>query len=152
VVSVPEENVGGIVRGGRVEFHVPAYPQQTYAGTVARISHRLDPKTRTMAVELDIPNRDGSLSPGMYPLVKWPVRAVKPLLFVPRTSVVTTTERTFVIRSRSGRGEWVDVNKGAADGDLIQVSGNLQANELVVRRATDEIRDGAILNSGQKAR
>jgi len=152
VVSVPEENVGGIVRGGRVEFHVPAYPQQTYAGTVARISHRLDPKTRTMAVELDIPNRDGSLSPGMYPLVKWSVRAVKPLLFVPRTSVVTTTERTFVIRSRSGRGEWVDVNKGAADGDLIQVSGNLQANELVVRRATDEIRDGAILNSGQKAR
>ena len=52
------------------------------------------------------------LSPGMYPRVKWPVRRAKPALFVPKTSVVTTTERTFVIRDRDGRAEWVDVKKG----------------------------------------
>ena len=54
VVAVPEEDVGGIVRGARVEFRVPAYPDRTYSGTVARISHALDEKTRTMAVELDV--------------------------------------------------------------------------------------------------
>ena len=59
----------------------------------------------------------GSLSPGMYPTVKWPVRRSTPALFVPKTSVVTTTERTFVIRDQNGRAEWVDVKKGAADGD-----------------------------------
>ena len=125
VVPVPEEDVGGIVRGGNVAFRVPAYPERTYSGTVARIAHALDQKTRTMPVELDVFNRDGSLSPGMYPHVNWPVRRSRPALFVPKTSVVTTTERTFVIRDQNGHAEWVDVNKGAADGDLVEVIGNL---------------------------
>ena len=105
----------------------------------------LDPKTRTMPVELDVFNRDGSLAPGMYPTVSWPVRRARPVLFVPRTSVVTTTERTFVIRNSDGRAEWVDVKKGAADGDLVEVIGNLRPGDMVVRRATDEVRDGTPL-------
>jgi len=150
VVAVPEENVGGIARGARVEFRVPAHPERSYSGTVARLSHALDPKTRTMAVELDVFNRDASLSPGMYPSVKWPVRQARPALLVPRTSVVTTTERTFVIRSRDGKAEWVNVSKGVTDGDLIEVIGNLRPGDIVVRRATDEIREGASLQPAPK--
>jgi membrane fusion protein, multidrug efflux system len=150
VVAVPEEDVGGIVMGAKVEFHVPAYPERTYTGTVARIAHALDEKTRTMAVELDVFNRDGSLSPGMYPAVKWPMRGLKPLLMVPKTSVVTTTERTFVIRDKDGRAEWVDVRKGIADGDLIEVAGDLKAGDQVVRRGNDEIREGDAIGAGVK--
>lgn len=142
VVPVPEENVSGIANGASVSFVVPAWPERTYSGTIARLSHALDPKTRTMAVELDVINRDGSLAPGMYPSVKWPVRRAQPALLVPKTSVVTTTERTFVVRDRGGRAEWVDVKKGAADGDLTEVLGDLKPGDLVIRRATDEIREG----------
>jgi membrane fusion protein (multidrug efflux system) len=142
VVPVPEEDIGATATGVKVEFKVPAYPDRTYSGTVARSAHALDRKTRTMPVELDVYNRDGSLSPGMYPTVKWPVRRTRPALFVPKTSVVTTTERTFAIRNAGGRAEWVDVKKGSADGDLIEVSGNLQAGDQVVRRGTDEVREG----------
>ena len=78
----------------------------------------------------------------LYPL---PVRRSRPALFVPKTSVVTTTERVFVIRERNGHAEWVDVRKGAEDGDLVEVIGNLEPGDQVVRRATDEIRDGATL-------
>ena len=145
VVPVPEEDVGSMVRGAVVSFRVPAYPERAYSGTVARVAHTLDQKTRSMAVELDVPNRDGTLSPGMYPKVSWPVRSGRPALFVPKTSVVTTTERTFVIRSQNGRAQWVDVKKGAPDGDLIEVSGGLQAGDKVVRRATDELRNGQAL-------
>lgn len=145
VVAVPEEDVGGIARGARVEFQVPAYPERTYSGTVARLAHALDQKTRTMPVELDVFNSDGTLSPGMYPAVKWPVRHSRPALFVPKTSVVTTTERVFVVRDRDGHAEWVDVRKRADDGDLVEVIGNLQPGDKVVRRATDEIRDGAAI-------
>jgi RND family efflux transporter MFP subunit len=145
VVPVPEADVGGVAAGASVPFRVPAYPEREYSGMVARIAHALDPKTRTMPVELDVFNRDGSLAPGMYPAVGWPVRRSRPALFVPRTSVVTTTERTFVIRNRNGRAEWVDVKKGAADGDLIEVIGNLRSGDMVVRRATDEVREGAAL-------
>jgi RND family efflux transporter MFP subunit len=145
IVAVPEQDIGGIVPGAKVEFKVPAFPERAYSGTVARVAHALDLKTRTMPVELDVPNRDGSLSPGMYPSVKWPVRRTHRSLLVPKTSVVTTAERTFVVRDRNGKAEWVDVRKGVADGDNIEVIGNLRPVDKVVRRATDELRDGSPL-------
>jgi RND family efflux transporter MFP subunit len=145
VAAVPEEDVGGIVPGARVEFKVPAHPERTYSGTVARTAHVLDPKTRTMPVELDVANPDGTLSPGMYANVKWPVRRARPALLVPRTAVVTTTERTFVIRDTNGRAEWVNVAKGVAEGDLIEVTGGLKPGDKVVKRATDEMREGTAL-------
>jgi membrane fusion protein (multidrug efflux system) len=149
VAPVPEEDVGELARGATVSFHVPAYPDRIFSGTLARVAHALDIKTRTMPVELDVFNRDSTLAPGMYPSVKWPVHRARPSLYVPKTSVVTTTERTFVIRDRNGRAEWVDVQKGAAEGDLIEVRGNLQAGDQVVRRGTDEIRDGSTIRSGK---
>lgn len=146
-VAVPEEDVAGVVKGARVEFKVPGYPDRTFAGTVARPARVLDPKTRTMPVELDVSNADGALSPGMFPAVKWPVRRSKPALYVPKTAVVTTTERVFVVRSSGaeGKAEWVNVSKGAADGDFVEVLGALKPGDLVVKRATDEMRDGSIL-------
>jgi membrane fusion protein (multidrug efflux system) len=150
VVAVPEEDVGGIARGGKVEFRVPAYPGRMFSGTVARAAHALDQKTRSMPVELDVFNSDGALSPGMYPAVKWPVRRARPALFVPKTSVVTTTERVFVVRDKDGHAEWVDVRKGAEDGDLIEVIGKLQPGDRVVLRATDEIREGSALQAQAK--
>ncbi|MBF0543656.1 MAG: efflux RND transporter periplasmic adaptor subunit [Candidatus Riflebacteria bacterium] len=145
VVAVPEENVGGIILGVNMAFSVPAHPEQTYSGTVARIAQVLDQTTRTMAVELDVLNQDGSLAPGMYPTVKWQVHPTHPLLFVPKTSVVTTTERTFVVRNDNGQARWVDVRKGFVEGDLVEILGELKAGDMVVRRATDEIRDGTPL-------
>ncbi|HTS76311.1 MAG TPA: efflux RND transporter periplasmic adaptor subunit [Bryobacteraceae bacterium] len=152
VVPVPEEDVGGIVRGANVEFSVPAYPRRVYSGKIARIAEALDQKTRTMPVELDVINRDGSLAPGMYPSVKWPVRSQSAVLWAPKSSVVTTTERTFVIREQSGHAEWVDVKKGVAEGDLVEVIGNLKPGDRILRRATDEVRDGAPLEIAAKSK
>lgn len=143
VVPVPEEDVGGIVRGASVAFTAPAYPRRVYTGRIARVADALDQKTRTMPVELDVLNGDRTLAPGMYPTVKWPVRSAGAELWVPKTSVVSTTERTFVIRDRDGKAEWVNVKKGASEGDLVEVTGNLRPGDMVVRRATDEIREGA---------
>ena len=144
VVAVPEEDVSGLVKGAKVEFKVPAYPERTFAGTVARTGRVLDVKTRTMPVELDVVNGDAALSPGMFPAVKWPVKRTHPALYVPKTAVVSTTERVFVIRNKDGKAEWVNVGKGAADGDLIEVTGVvLQPGDTIVKRATDEMREGS---------
>jgi membrane fusion protein (multidrug efflux system) len=145
IAAVPEEDTGSIVRGAKVEFRVPAYPARTYSATVARPAHMLETKTRTMPVELDALNPDGSLAPGMYAGIRWPVHRSKPVLMVPKTAVVTTSERTFVIRDKGGRAEWVDVGKGGAEGDAVEVTGNLHAGDRVVRRASDELREGAAL-------
>ena len=99
IVPVPETYTGSVVKGMSTVFHVPARPGRSYTAKVARIPNALDKKSRAMMVELEVFNKDGSLAPGMYPTVDWPVGAGENLLFVPATSVVTTTERTFVIAS-----------------------------------------------------
>src|SRR5260370_36776811 len=96
-VPVPESYVGHVVLGTVVNFHVASQPGRTYSAKIARISNALDTQSRTMMVELDAYNSDGSLAPGMYPTVEWPARSAEPLLLVPVTSVVSTTGRTFVI-------------------------------------------------------
>src|SRR5437868_11107376 len=92
VVPVPEAEVGGIVKGAKVAFSVPAYPSEMFAGTVTRIARSIDAKTRTMPVELDVVNSNGRLAAGMYPAVKWPIRAKQSILLVPSTCVVSTSE------------------------------------------------------------
>jgi membrane fusion protein, multidrug efflux system len=142
VVPVPETYVGAVARGKAVTFHVPAQPGKSFTGTIARIPHALDPQNRSMMVELDVSNADGALAPGMYPTVDWPVASSGNLMFVPTTSVVCTTERTFVITSQNGHAHWVDVKKGSAFGEQVSILGDLHPGEPVVKRATDELREG----------
>src|SRR5215469_2970971 len=141
-VPVPETYVGHIVRGVPVTFHIAAQPGKTYTAKIARIASALDSRSRTMMVELDAYNKDGSLAPGMYPTVDWPVSSAEPLLLVPSTSVVTTTERTFVITSVNGHAHWVDVRKGPAFGEQLAIRGNIKQGDKVLKRASDEIREG----------
>jgi len=143
VVPVPEKYVAGMNEGTKVQFSVPAYPSQTFGGTIARIAHSVDVKTRTMPVELDVNNADGRLSSGMFPEVLWPVRRVEATLFVPVSAVARTTEATFVIRIRDGNTEWVNVQTGEIDGKSIEVFGGLREGDEVAGRGTDELRAGS---------
>jgi RND family efflux transporter MFP subunit len=146
-VAVPETNVAGISPGARVEFSVPAQPGKKFTAVIARAARSLDARTRTMAVEADVTNATGALAPGMYAEVVWPVKRGAPGLFVPVTAVVTTTEKVFVIRVRQGLAEWVPVTKGAKDGDWVEVQGKLSAGDVVVKRGSDEIREGQRIGS-----
>lgn len=142
MVPVPEPYTGDIEAGQIVKFSVPAFPDQTFQGTVTRVAHSVDMKTRTMPVEMDVDNAANLLAPGMFPQVEWPVRRSKPTLFVPAKAVATTTELTFVLRVRQETVEWVRVQKGQSVGNLIEVFGDLTAGDHVVARGTDELRPG----------
>jgi len=151
VVPVPEKYATGINIGSKVDFSVPAFPGQTFAGAIARVAHSVDVKTRTMPVELDVNNSDGRLSSGMFPEVLWPVRRTEPTLFVPTSAVARTTEATFVIRIRGGNTEWVNVQTGELDGKTIEVFGGLHEGDEVAVRGTDELRAGSHVVTKQVA-
>jgi len=142
VVPVPEAYTSDLKTGASVPFSVAAYPGQSFSATVARIAHAVDVATRTMAVELDVANARGQLAPGTFATVTWPVRRSGPSLFVPSASVASTTDRTFVIRVRDGKTEWVDVRTGLTSGPLVEVFGNLKAGDEIAGRGTDELRPG----------
>jgi RND family efflux transporter MFP subunit len=141
-VPVPESYVGAIMRGATLQFRVSAFPDQTFQGVVARPAYSLDMKTRSMLVELDVNNPRQMLAPGMFAEVQWPVSRAKASLFVPRTAIVRTSERQFVVRVRNGVAEWVDVRRGELNGDVIEVFGDLSPGDEVLRRGNDEVQPG----------
>lgn len=139
VVPVPENDSGAIVPGALVHFSVPAYPTQTFAGTVTRVSRYLQEETRTMPVELDVANPRGQLYPGMFPEVEWPVQRSYATLFVPASAVTNSTQGTFVLRVRAGQAERVEVRTGETEGDVVEVFGDLKAGDEVALHGTEEI-------------
>jgi RND family efflux transporter MFP subunit len=141
-VPVPESLVGAVSEGSIATFTVRAFPGTTFKGVTKRLSHSLDPRTRSMPVELDVDNKDRRLASGMFAEVSWPVKRSEPTLFVPPGAVVQSTERTFVARIRDGVVEQVPVQRGATQGDLVEVFGGLQAGDRVAKRGSEELRNG----------
>jgi RND family efflux transporter MFP subunit len=141
-VPVPEVLVGAIAVGVPATFTVRAYPGTKFSGTVARVAQSIDVKTRSMAVELDIDNADGRLASGMFADVLWPVKRATPSLFVPATATVQSTEKTYVARIRDGTVEQVSVQRGATQGDLVEIFGDLREGDVIAGRGSEDLRPG----------
>jgi RND family efflux transporter MFP subunit len=147
VVPVPEAYTAGIREGQQATFSVPAYPGRSFHAPIARIAHDVSQNTRTMAVELDVRNPDAQITPGSFATVEWPIHRCYPTMLVPSTAVTTDLQRTFVIRVREGKAEWVDVKTGVAVSGKTEVFGELQPGDIVVANATDAIRPGTSLST-----
>jgi len=150
VVPVPEAYAAGVREGQQVSFRVPTYPERSYHAPIARISHDINQNTRTMQVELDFQNAEAQITPGSFANVEWPIQRTYATLFVPGSAVTTDLQRTFVIRVRQGKAEWVDVKTGVTMNGKTEVFGDLQASDIVVRNATDSIRAGTLVEAHGK--
>jgi RND family efflux transporter MFP subunit len=142
--DVAERSVGGLAVGQPVELSVAAHPGRTFTGTVKRIGGSVKVQSRTLPVEAEVPNTEGLLKPGFFAraLVAL-VGDPKPALFVPRAALspAATGQRVFV--KTGGRVVERLVVVGAADGDLVQVSGKLEADEEVAIDHLEALSDGA---------
>ena len=140
-VAVPEQLTGVAQSGREISFTVSAWPGETFRGKVSRVSGTVDPKTRTMAIELDVAS-GGKLTPGMYSDVAWPISRREPSLFVPSGAIVQTTARTYVIRVRGGKAQLVNVSRGVTGTDLTEVFGSLAPGDTVLKRGADDVAEG----------
>lgn len=143
-VPVPQADAAAVAEGSAVKFEVSAWPGRDFTGAISRISHWVDPKTRTMAVEADVYQKQPILDPGMFVEVIWPVRRDHPSLFVPASAVVDTAEASFVERVRhSGIIQRVSVQRGATMGQMVEIFGTLKPGEKVVANGSEELPDGS---------
>jgi membrane fusion protein, multidrug efflux system len=150
VVPVPEEYAAGVQEGQQVTFRVPAYPDRTFHAPIARISHDINQQSQTMQVELDFHNTGAQIIPGSFTSVEWPIHRSYATLFVPSSAVATDLQRTFVIRVREGKAEWVDVKTGVVMNGKTEVFGDLQPSDIVVRNATDSLLSGTRVSAQAK--
>lgn len=144
VVAVPEAYIGYLDRQNPVSFTVKALPNETFKGKISRLSGALDTRLRAERIEIDVDNNNKRLLPGMIAEVNIPFPAKDSTLIVPKSALVNSTERIFVVRINNGKAEWVDVKKGRESGGKIEVYSNqLQPGDLLVKKASEEVRDGA---------
>ncbi|MFN8343599.1 MAG: efflux RND transporter periplasmic adaptor subunit [Spirosomataceae bacterium] len=149
-VAVPETFANQLPAKSAVTFTVNAIPEHRFNARFARSAESLAEANRAMLAEFDVDNSARQLKSGMYAEVRLPVERTGTTLFVPKTSVVSSSEKTFVIRVKGNKAEWVAVEKGNVLDSLVEVFGNLQPKESIVRAASEEIRDGQPLKISQK--
>lgn len=151
VIPVPAADAQGVRVGQMVPYTVPSSPGRTFEAPIARVADALDERTRTMAVELEVPNADNRLAAGEYVTVQWPVRRTYPTLEVPATAVANDQQRQFVIKVAGGVTSWVDVTTGVVSDGKTEVFGDLKAGDRVVRRATDALQPGTKVQAARGA-
>lgn len=144
VVSVPEAYTGLMQEQGEVSFTVKSQPNEKFKAKISRMAGSLDTRLRSERIEMDVINKDKKLLPGAYAEVNLPLPSSDSSFIVPRTAVVTSTEKVFVIRVSDNKAEWVDVKKGRESEGRIEVySDDLRPGDNLVKVATDEIRNGS---------
>jgi membrane fusion protein (multidrug efflux system) len=143
VVSVPESYTGDLSKKNEVTFTVKSLPNQKFTAKIKRLAGALDEKLRSERLEMDVYNTSKRLLPHMFAEVNVPLPAKDSTFIVPKTAVVTSTERVFVIKVLNHRALWVNVQKGFQSGDMVEVYGDLKPGEQIVKQASDEIRDGS---------
>jgi membrane fusion protein, multidrug efflux system len=117
--------------GDRAVVTVGEYPDRDFNGTVTRHPTALDENTRTMLVEVDLPNKDLALYPGMYANVKVTIRGSKQSPKVPDQALIFDNEDTFVPVVRDNRIHLVKVTLGLDDGTNCEVTRGLSGDEIV---------------------
>lgn len=148
VVDVPEDQVTGAAPGNHVNFTVSAFPDQTFSGVVARVSHSERPETRTMPVEADVANPKLTLAPGMFARVSWPVERTHPTLFVPEKAVIDSTTGMLVDVVRRGHIDRVAVKVGYSHDGQVEIFGPVRAGEPVVVPGDETLPQGAAVRVG----
>ncbi len=143
VVSVPEIYTGGLTNKNEVSFTVQALQNQKFTAKIQRLAGALDTKLRSERVEMDVYNKDKKLLPHMFADVSVPLPSRDSTFILPKTAVVTSTEKVFVVRVVDHKAQWVDVKKGIEADGKVEVFGDLKAGDQIVKVASDEIRDGA---------
>jgi membrane fusion protein (multidrug efflux system) len=140
-VAVPEAYVADLRQGGPVQFSVKSYPGHTFTGRINRVAGSVQAATRSEQVEIDIPNPQEELKPGMFASASLPITRPQSSLFVPKTAVVTTAERTYLVRVANGQTELVDVQVGDENNGQVQVFGKLRDGDVVLKTASEDIAD-----------
>jgi RND family efflux transporter MFP subunit len=131
-MPVPESDVPYIQVGGDVQVRVNA-TGHTFTGKIIRFSRALDTNTRTMLTEVDVPNRDLSLSPGMYAETTIQLLQKNDALILPAQAVVQSGDQSYVlVVDATNHVEKRNVTLGIQTSNRVQITSGLQAGNNVI--------------------
>lgn len=160
VANLVERDVRRIQTGTPARVEVDAFPGETFKGRVSRIAPVFDPATRTAEMEIEVPNPDFRLKPGMYARVQLTVDVRPNALTVPRSAVVALEGKNGVFvavkpeapqpaATSSGASQgpamtarFLPVETGIRDGESIEITSGLDAGAQVITTGAGALKDG----------
>jgi RND family efflux transporter MFP subunit len=142
-VFAPQENAPSIHEGLAAKIVLQEYPGQEFDGKVTRTAGALDPQSRTMQVEVQVPNQQGKLYAGMYGQVKFLLPDDNAPIVVPADAFVFRAQGPQVVTvTNDDHIHWQKISVGRDFGTQLEVLDGLKENTEVVMNPTDDLREG----------
>jgi membrane fusion protein (multidrug efflux system) len=143
VINVLEKDVPFVAIGARAMVTADALPADTLAGRVGRLSQAVDPTTRTMPVEVFVPNREHRLKPGMYATVSLVLSEHPDAITIPAQTVLTDANGTFVYAVVNDTARRLTVQPGITQGSQTEIISGLAGDEDLITTGQQFVRNGA---------
>ncbi len=141
-VYVPQDDAFGVKPGIEAVIRVPAMPNLTFHGKVARIADALQPGTRTLLTEVDIPNPAGALQPGVYCMVELKIPRTAPALIVPASAIIFNQDGMQVAAVENGIVHLHKIAITTDYGTEVEVSEGVKAGDQVILQPPVDLADG----------
>jgi membrane fusion protein, multidrug efflux system len=153
VVNVVERDLREVARGDEAAVQVDAYPGESFRGRIARVAPVLDPATRTAPIEIEIPNPDFRLKPGMYARVGITTGRSNDALVAPINAIVDLGGRRGVFIPINDIAIFRAVQVGSEQRTFVEILGGLSEGDRVITTGAGSLRDGdrIILADGQES-
>jgi RND family efflux transporter MFP subunit len=141
-IYVPQDDAFGVKPGIEVVLRVPAMPNLTLHGKVTRTANALQPGTRTLLTEVDVPNPDGALQPGVYCTVELKIPRTSPALIVPSPALIFNQNGMQVAVVENGVVHLHKITITTDYGTEVEVSEGVQAGDQVILQPPVNLADG----------
>lgn len=145
--NVPQEDTPWAKTGVPAVLTVQEFPGRLFAGTVTRTTHALDPSTRSLLIEVDLPNTDQALQPGTFGELTLQLRNSPNALVVPAGSLITQGKSTLVFIVEQGKAMQRKIKTGLSDGRWVEVVEGLTGAEDVVVVGKSKLVEGATVQA-----
>ena len=153
VFNLPELDTQRVAVGQKVSLEVGAFRDRRFEGVVTFVSPTVDPDTRTLRIKAEVDNADAALRPGLFARVSLGIDRRDGVKMVPVEAVTRRSEGAFVYRlGAEDRVERVAIETGVQDGELLEVLGELEVGDRIVRRGHAGLTDGATVAVREDAR
>lgn len=144
---VPEPEVPFIKNGVPAKVMLEELPGHAFPGSVTRFAHALDPATKTMLVEIELPNPDGELRPGAYASVQLELDRKKDALLIPVQALVVEKAGTSVFTVADGKARKTPAQVGFNDGTNVEIASGIREGQPVVLVGKQSLTDGQPVNA-----
>jgi len=140
-VDVPEIEAASVDPGDPARVRIQALGGRSFEGKVTRTAWALNPATRTLRTEVDLPNPEGVLRPGLYAYVSIIEDEHKDALTVPSTAVVSEAGKSYCVAVSDGLAKRREVTLGLTEGKRTEVTSGLRDGEPVVEANAGALAD-----------